>query len=120
MQTQTAIKSALLGLLAVGTLGVAGTAAASDNAMGAHNMQKCYGVNAANKNDCNTPGHSCAGTDSKARDPNAYVSMPAGLCEKLAGGSLKPANGMMKQDSMKHDSMKKGGMMKSGEGMKQG
>lgn len=52
---------------------------------------KCYGVNAAFKNDCKSPGHSCAGQDSKARDPNAFVAMPAGLCTKIAGGNLTAA-----------------------------
>ncbi|HEU0195595.1 MAG TPA: DUF2282 domain-containing protein, partial [Nevskiaceae bacterium] len=53
----------------------------------------CYGVNAAYKNDCKSPGHSCAGQDSKARDPNAFVAMPAGLCHKIAGGTVKmPGN----------------------------
>jgi uncharacterized membrane protein len=51
----------------------------------------CYGVNAAYKNDCQSPGHSCAGQDSKARDPSAFVAMPAGLCTKIAGGSLTKA-----------------------------
>ena len=48
----------------------------------------CYGINAAYKNDCVSPGHSCAGQDSKARDPNAFVAVPAGLCTKIDGGSL--------------------------------
>lgn len=48
----------------------------------------CYGINAAYKNDCKSPGHSCAGQDSKARDPDAYVGVPAGVCKKIAGGSL--------------------------------
>lgn len=52
---------------------------------------KCYGVNAAYKNDCMSPGHSCAGQDSHARDPHAFVAMPAGLCTKIAGGSLTAA-----------------------------
>ncbi len=51
----------------------------------------CYGINAAYKNDCVSPGHSCAGQDSKARDPNAFVAVPAGVCTKIAGGSLKAA-----------------------------
>lgn len=49
---------------------------------------KCYGVNAAYKNDCKSPGHSCAGQDSKARDPDAFVAMPSGICKSIAGGSL--------------------------------
>ncbi len=48
---------------------------------------KCYGVNAAHKNDCKSPGHSCAGLDGHARDPNAFVLVPKGLCSKIAGGS---------------------------------
>jgi uncharacterized membrane protein len=51
----------------------------------------CYGINAAYKNDCVSPGHSCAGQDSKARDPNAFVAVPAGLCTKIDGGSAKAA-----------------------------
>lgn len=51
----------------------------------------CYGVNAAYKNDCQSPGHSCAGQDSKASDPQAFVAMPSGLCTKIAGGSLTKA-----------------------------
>lgn len=53
--------------------------------------EACYGVNAAYKNDCQSPGHSCAGQDSKARDPQAFVAMPSGLCTKIAGGSLQKA-----------------------------
>ncbi|MDE1888180.1 MAG: DUF2282 domain-containing protein [Gammaproteobacteria bacterium] len=52
-------------------------------------MQPCYGINAAYKNDCQSPGHSCAGQDSKARDPGAFVLVPAGLCAKIDGGQTK-------------------------------
>ncbi|TAN03609.1 MAG: DUF2282 domain-containing protein [Rhodanobacteraceae bacterium] len=51
----------------------------------------CYGINAAYKNDCQSPGHSCAGQDSKARDTGAFVAMPTGLCQKIDGGSLTAA-----------------------------
>jgi uncharacterized membrane protein len=59
--------------------------------MKADHYSACYGVNAAYKNDCQSPGHSCAGQDSKASDPQAFVAMPAGLCTKIAGGSLTKA-----------------------------
>ncbi len=52
-------------------------------------MQMCYGINAAYKNDCKAVGHSCAGQDSKARDPNSFVLVPAGLCGKIDGGVVK-------------------------------
>lgn len=53
------------------------------------NYSPCYGVNAAFKNDCQSPGHSCAGQDAKARDPAAFVAMPDGLCAKIDGGSTQ-------------------------------
>ena len=52
---------------------------------------KCYGINAAYKNECGSPGNACGWNDPKARDPNAWVLLPAGLCEKIEGGSLQPA-----------------------------
>lgn len=58
------------------------------------NYSPCYGINAAYKNDCQSPGHSCAGQDSKARDPNAFVAVPAGLCTKIDGGAMKTMSAM--------------------------
>ena len=58
--------------------------------MQANDYVKCYGVNAAYKNDCKSPGHACAGQDSRARDPDAFVAMPKGLCTVIAHGSLTP------------------------------
>lgn len=51
----------------------------------------CYGINAAYKNDCKSADHSCAGQDAKARDPQTFVLVPAGVCQKIAGGSLTAA-----------------------------
>lgn len=95
------LKSALAGALALGVVGLAQSAyaggmmganpaaVAKAKKMMAEGMQPCFGVNAAYKNDCASPGHSCAGQDAKARDPNAFVLMPAGLCQKIAGGEVK-------------------------------
>jgi len=52
-------------------------------------MEKCYGVNAVAKNDCSEGAHSCAGQADKARDPKSFVMLPAGACEKIAGGKTK-------------------------------
>lgn len=99
MQAKTVISSTLLSLLAAGAIGAASTAHAADK-MAASSTQKCYGVNAAHKNDCKAGSHSCAGQDSKARDPSSFVIVPTGLCSKLAGGSLT-ADAMMHNDMMK-------------------
>ncbi len=52
-------------------------------------LEKCYGVNAAAKNDCAEGAHSCAGQATQANDPKSFVLVPAGDCSKIAGGSLK-------------------------------
>ena len=52
--------------------------------------EKCYGVAAAGKNDCQTASNSCAGTSEKDRQPDAFISLPKGLCGKIAGGTLTP------------------------------
>lgn len=96
MQSSNLVASALLTLLAAGTFGAATSAHAADKMAGHGAMEKCYGVNAAYKNDCQSPGHSCAGQDAKARDPQAFVAVPTGLCQKLADGSVQ-GGAMMKK-----------------------
>jgi uncharacterized membrane protein len=77
------IGTAMSGLIAMGTLAVATQASAQD-------MEKCYGVVKAGKNDCAGAGHTCQGqakTDANAKE---FVLLPAGTCEKLAKGSTTP------------------------------
>jgi uncharacterized membrane protein len=87
MKTKTVMNTALAGVFAMGVL------AAADNAIAAEEgKEKCYGVVKAGKNDCGAPGHSCAGQAAKDADPNEWVYVPAGTCDKLVGGSTeKPA-----------------------------
>jgi uncharacterized membrane protein len=54
-------------------------------------LEKCYGINAAAKNDCAEGVHSCAGQATVARDPKSFVLLPAGDCAKIQGGRLTPA-----------------------------
>jgi uncharacterized membrane protein len=62
--------------------------AKSDASMAAKDkLEKCYGINAASKNDCAAGSHSCAGQATMARDSKSYVLLPAGDCAKIAGGS---------------------------------
>ncbi|KZC30819.1 MULTISPECIES: BufA1 family periplasmic bufferin-type metallophore [Rhodanobacter] len=91
MNTAAILKSVLAGGLTLGLTTVASAAAMQSKTMSMSNMEKCYGINAAHKNNCKTPGHSCAGQDTKARDPNSFVAVPKGLCEKIDGGKLEPA-----------------------------
>ena len=59
-----------------------------DNMMRAekNKLEKCYGINAAAKNDCAEGAHSCAGQATQARDPKSFVLLPAGDCSKIQGG----------------------------------
>lgn len=57
--------------------------------MQANKLEKCYGVNAAAKNDCAEGAHSCAGQATQARDSKSFVLLPAGDCGKIQGGNTK-------------------------------
>lgn len=55
-------------------------------------VEKCFGVAKAGKNDCGNKekGMSCAGTSTQDHDPNAWIYIQKGQCEKIANGSLEP------------------------------
>ncbi len=76
--TRLAIASALAAALVL--------PAATSQAQG--NMEKCYGIAKAGKNDCQTAKSSCAGTSKKDSQADAWVSVPKGACEKIVGGKL--------------------------------
>lgn len=53
--------------------------------------EKCYGIAKAGKNDCASTGNnSCAGTSRADADPRAWIYVPAGYCERIVSGSLRP------------------------------
>ncbi|CAH1198121.1 putative membrane protein [Candidatus Nitrotoga sp. BS] len=69
-------------------LGLASNASAAGKKM---DMEQCYGVAKAGKNDCssNKSAHSCAGQATKNNDAEDFVALPKGTCDKIAGGVLK-------------------------------
>ncbi|HKJ09087.1 MAG TPA: DUF2282 domain-containing protein [Gammaproteobacteria bacterium] len=79
--TRLIMSAALTGLVALA--GTSTPAMAADHA----SMQKCYGINKAHMNDCASADHGCKGMATKARDPQSYVYVPKGVCQKIAGGS---------------------------------
>lgn len=83
MKTKRILTTAAL----AGIIGLAATQAAQAEQAAS---EKCYGVVKAGKNDCGANGHSCAGHAAKDGDATEWVMVPAGLCEKLANGSLTP------------------------------
>jgi len=53
--------------------------------------EKCYGIARAGQNDCASAGsNSCGGTSKVNSDPRAWIYVPAGYCERIVGGGLKP------------------------------
>lgn len=87
--TDTLLRSAITGLLALGVTASAGSAIAAKD-----DNEKCAGIVKAGKNDCGTSKSACAGTAKVDRDPEAWVLVPKGTCEKIAGGTVtnKPHN----------------------------
>ncbi len=86
MRTTTlAIATAVAGAI------VAGTASAQQGPAPKPDFkfEKCYGVVKAGKNDCQTGTNSCAGTAKRDMQPDAWLYVPAGVCDKIVGGSLE-------------------------------
>jgi len=82
MTSKTAILAAAVGSLFV----LPGTAFSADEA----NMEKCYGVAKAGKNDCASSAHACAGQSTKSGGASEFVKVPKGTCDRLVGGHLTP------------------------------
>jgi uncharacterized membrane protein len=53
-------------------------------------FEKCYGIVKAGHNDCQTANSSCAGTAKRDMQADAWVYLPMGACQKIAGGNLEP------------------------------
>jgi len=89
-RSQLAAAAAAFSVLAAGT---AATAAPQKSAK--TEMEKCYGVSLAGKNDCKAgPGTTCAGSSRVDYQSNAFKMVKAGTCAKIktlkGSGSLKP------------------------------
>jgi len=88
-------KQAKTGMIAGAVaLAIAGATSAKAAAPDA-DKEKCYGVAKAGQNDCadSMKTHSCMGNAKTDGDKNEWIALPAGVCEKLVGGSLAPAEG---------------------------
>ncbi len=84
MDQQSVIRSALMGLIAMGVAG-ATTAQAQSTP-----KEKCYGVAKAGQNECAAGKNSCAGTSKKDNDPTAWKLVAKGSCEKMGGKLAAP------------------------------
>jgi len=86
----TVVNSALAAIITLGALGAQSAAFAADK----KDVEKCYGVAKTGKNDCKTLSNACAGHSVSDAQPDAFIALPKGTCERIVGGSLEaPAEG---------------------------
>ena len=86
MSKRVVIASALAAAVAAPSIAADGPAAPPK-----FKAEKCYGIAKAGKNDCGSTGdNSCAGTAKIDADPQAWVFLPLGYCDRIVGGSKKP------------------------------
>jgi uncharacterized membrane protein len=85
----TSLKTIALSTMFGAAAALAAGMAVAEDKMGVDKpgMEHCYGVAKAGKNDCAAAGHSCAGQATKDMDKSSWISIPVGVCAKLAGGS---------------------------------
>lgn len=85
MLKQVATISFLTGAIALATSAVQITDAK------AAEMEKCFGVSVAGKNDCKAgAGTTCAGTSKVDYQGNAWTLVPKGTCETMAWDKILP------------------------------
>jgi uncharacterized membrane protein len=82
---KTLINTALVAIVSTGMALTVAPAHAAE-------MEKCYGVAKAGKNDCGGPGtgHACAGQQKVDSDPDDWMLLPKGTCERIVGSGLTP------------------------------
>ncbi|MCB2262205.1 MAG: DUF2282 domain-containing protein [Candidatus Thiosymbion ectosymbiont of Robbea hypermnestra] len=119
-------KSVTMGALA--SVFVLGLAISGNTLAAKPGFEKCLGVVKAGKNDCGTSRHACGGQATKDGDPEEWLYLPKGNCEKLVGGKVKEETGKiqdmkkmredMREDMKKMKEDMKEDMKKMKEGMK--
>jgi len=76
------LKAAVAGLVMLG--GAAANVAMAEKA----GMEQCAGVIKAGKNDCATSTNACHGHVMQDANPEAWIYVPKGTCDKIAGGRV--------------------------------
>lgn len=82
MSNANLLRAAMASLLAIAASTVA-TAALAD-----HHQEQCAGVIKAGKNDCATSTNACHGHVTTDSNPEAWIYLPTGTCEKIVGARV--------------------------------
>lgn len=85
-KTDLVVKAAIAGLFSVGLVAVSGQAVAAKGA-----TEKCAGVSKAGKNDCATSKNQCHSHITTDSDPEAWIELPKGTCDKIVGAHVTTA-----------------------------
>lgn len=93
------IKKIIAASVIAGAVALASANAAKADA--ATDKEKCYGIAKVGKNDCASAdkAHSCMGHATVDGSKDEWIALPAGVCEKLVGGSLTPGAGAEGHDA---------------------
>ena len=80
---KTLVTAAIAGAFAVTALGLSQVQAQDED------LEKCYGVVKAGKNDCAGPGHTCQGQAASDGHADEFILVPNGTCDRLVNGEVK-------------------------------
>jgi uncharacterized membrane protein len=83
MKNSNLLHAAMTSLLAVGAASVAMSVSAEEA-----KQEQCAGVIKAGKNDCATSTNACHGHVSTDSDPEAWIYVPVGTCERIVGAHV--------------------------------
>ena len=83
MDRKTLASRALTGALTLGFAATAGEARAAKPG-----FEKCAAVVKAGMNDCGTSKHSCSGKAARDGDPEEWIYVPEGTCQKIVGAKV--------------------------------
>lgn len=81
-KTDTLLRLAMTSVVALGAVAATGSAIAADD------MEQCAGVIKAGKNDCATSRNACHGHVTVDSDPEAWIYLPKGTCDRIAGARV--------------------------------
>ena len=83
MRNSNLLHAAMTSLLAVGAASVAMSVSAEEA-----KQEQCAGVIKAGKNDCATSTNACHGHVSTDNNPEAWIYLPTGTCERIVGARV--------------------------------
>jgi len=81
--TEGVLKLAISSVIAAGVLSLGGSSLAAEPG-----KEQCAGIIKAGKNDCATKSNACHGHVKVDRSPDAWIYVPKGTCERIAGARL--------------------------------